>query len=467
MIYIEKSNGIPVYQQIYAAIRAEIVEGTRKKDDTLLPIRKMVDELQVSKNTVDRAYQQLIAEGYVRSVPGGGFFVESTETDFAAQSMVKTSATKFTDAQKIVYDFRYESIDTSAFPWTKWRKYVQNALAQEECGSMISYDESKGNRKLREALCTYLRKNRGVNCDVEQLVIFAGTQFAAQSLMGILPKRSYRLGFEEPGYDGMKSIFQQSGNKVVSVELSGGGIDMRKLKREKCDLVYLTPSHQFPTGQVMTLETRVELLDWADANNVFIIEYDYDNEFRHGAKRLPSLQAIDQSERVVYLSTLTKVLSPSIRCAYMVLPKSLLQRYDEKYRFFNTSLPSYHQLALANFIEDGMLDQHAREMSVMNNAKYTLICDLIAKHAEGMIAVTGNPAGSHTLVRILKSTDQLQTIAYLRTRGISIQTTLEYWDNPQKVPQDIFLLGFNSLSKSALKKAVMALIAAVREYEPK
>lgn len=471
MIYLDRASNLPIYEQVYQGIRQEILDGTLKCNETLLPIRKMADELHVSKNTVDRAYQQLIAEAYVRSVRGGGYFVEKLDLDFPVAEPEKVASTKVCGCeckggccQKVIYDFRYESINSAAFPWNKWRKYVQNALAKEESGDMISYDSNKGNLELRQALCTYLRKHRGVDCDVDQIVVFAGTQFAIQSLMGILPKHSYRVGFEEPGYDGMKNIFLQSDNKVIPVDLTGDGIDMAKLHKSKCDLVYLTPSRQFPTGQTMSLEKRLELLEWAEEHNAFVIENDYDNEFRYGQKRLPSMQALDKTNRVIYLSTLTKVLSPSIRCAYMILPKSLLVRYEEKYKFFNTALPSYHQIAIADFINDDILDKHSREMSVINGAKYDLIKNLIAKNGRGEISLVGTPAGSHTLIKIRKSQNQLDTLEYLQSCGINIQSTIEYWDNPKKAPQDIFLLGYNSLGQAKLKRALVALIKAVRDW---
>lgn len=463
MIYIADADPRPLYEQVYERIRNDIVSGTLKQNTALLPIRKMAEELQVSRNTVSHAYQQLVSEGYLRGVKGSGYFVDyDAERETAYQPATPQRCRP--QAAKLRCDFRYESISSQLFPWSRWQKYVHDALLQEECRDAISYETNKGSAVLRESLCTYLKTSRGVNCRPEQVVICAGTQFGLQTIISLLPSRRYRLAFEEPGYSGMKKVFGLAGFAICPIAVREDGMDMDAVRREGCNLLYVTPSHQFPTGVVTSMEKRREMLCWAEENDAFIIENDYDNEFQYGVRKLPSLQAMDRSGRVIYISMLTKVLSPAIRCAYFVLPKTLLTLYEERYSFFHAALPTYHQTALAALIRDGMLERHARGMSVLSRKKYEIIRRCCEEEGRGITEVMGTPSGTHTLIRIPQCTDQKRLIAYLRENGIGLYGTKDYWSDPSCAPEDVFLLGFHVIAEQELYRAVRLLLEQLRRY---
>lgn len=463
MIYVDANKQKPIYEQLYNGIRLEIVRKNIKYNYKLTSIRKLSEDLKVSRNTVDHAYQQLVSEGYLRAVRGAGYFVDYHEDKFETKNIC-IDKTHFESPKKLKYDFNFESMESSMFPWTKWRKYIQNALSLEECSDVISYESNKGNYELRESLCRYLRNSRGVNCTPEQIIISAGTQYGIQTLLSVLPKRKYKLAFEEPGYNGIKKVFANGDYEIESIPVLEDGIDLDEVKNRSCNLLYTTPSHQFPTGVTTSLEKRVQMLNWADENDTYIIENDYDNEFSYGERKLPSLQAISKNDRVIYISMFTKVLSPLIRCSYMVLPEALLKNYEDRFSFFNTSLPTYHQIALANFIDNGMLNKHIREMSVINKRKLDIIKDIFKNNGDGLISICGQPSGTHVLIKISECKSQDDLIAYMRKSSIGLYDTKQYWPNDGKAEKNVFLFGFNSMNEATLKKGCLKFVKELHRY---
>lgn len=455
MIYLTAKDNRPLYEQLYAEIKNEIITGRFPKNTALSSLRVMEKELQVSRNTVDRAYQQLLAEGYIRSVPGAGYFVEDIENDYFSEFMPLKKrvekTVKYSSKTKVRYDFEYASIDSNLFPWSKWKKYIQNAILTESSSSAISYESNKGNLLLRKSLCGFLNRHRGVNCKPEQIILCAGTQYAMEIVTDLLPVDRNRVAFEEPGYDAMRYLFEDKGYSVTSIPVLENGVDVELLSKTNCNLLYITPSHQFPTGIVTSISNRNKMLKWAYQNDAYIVENDYDSEFRYGIMPIPSLQSLDRYQKVIYVGTVSKVLSPSIRCAYVILPETLIDVYDTKYRYFNSALPSYHQLALAQFIDDGLLEKHIRRVSTINEKKYLVLINAMKEFLSNEVEIFQQPAGVHTLVRIIKCTNQKEMIEMMKSASIGIYGTKEYWRDPKKAREDIFLMGFNSMSEEDIR----------------
>lgn len=459
-----------MYEQLYDELKENIVSGKYPRDTVLSSVRVMAKELQISRNTVDRAYQQLLAEGYIRSVPGSGYYVEDISNDYFDDILVQRVVEqevkpKKAKKKKLKYDFKYSSIDSTVFPWAKWKKYVQNAIMDESDLQTIPYEENKGNLGLRECLCSFLNKHRGVVCRPEQVVICPGTQFAIEILSNILPANQYRLAYEEPGYDAMRNIFLTKGYNLTTIPVVEDGLDDTLLSQTNCNLLYMTPSHQFPTGVVTSIKKRNKILKWAYENDAYIIENDYDSEFRYGVIPIPSFQSLDRKNRVIYVGTLSKVMLPSIRCAYLVLPEELLPKYDEIYHYFNSALPSYHQNALRNFIEEGNLEKHIRKMSALNETKYHLLNEALAKYLKDYVQFYDQPSGVHTLARIEKCTDQQVLIDFLREDyGIGVYGTKAYYYNSNNAREDIFLIGFNAMSEQEIENGCKYLGEALADY---
>lgn len=465
MIILQVNNGRTLYEQLFEALRQGIIQGEFKKDSRLKPIRVLAKELHISNNTVNRAYQQLLAEGYIRSVQGSGYYVEDVQELLGMNGLPAANAVedigKTDDPLK--YDFCYENIEGDYFPWTKWRKYVQDAMLEESYSTSITYEQNKGNLALRRSLCDYINDSRGVNCSPSQMIISAGTQYAMDIITNILPQKRYIVGVEEPGYGGMRQIFTNKGYTIESLPITDSGIDLKALENSDCNLLYLTPSHQFPTGITTSLEERLKILAWAEKKRAYIIENDYDNEFLYGKKALPSMQSLDSGDNVIYLSTLSKVLSPALRCAYFVLPDTLLRNYENQYQYYYAALPTYHQKALASFIRDGHLERHVRKMALLNRKKYEIFNRIMAKEILEKVKIFPIPAGSHILMQIKGCMDQEDFIQQMRKKGLGVYGTKSYWLDQASAPEDLFLFGYNSLTEQELEAACTVLAHAVRE----
>lgn len=468
MIYIDNDNTKPLYLQIYESIRQNVLCGMLPKNTALPPIRTMANELKVSKNTVEHAYQQLLEEGMIRAIKGSGYYVE----DLAKIHL--TAAPDNTPAQlpklippssqnPIRYDFRYSVGDTHLFPWTKWKQCVSNAILDEATLQFSKYESNKGFYPLRANLCTFLQRTRGVICSPDQIVICAGTQYGLETILNLIPNNRKRVAFEEPGYIGMRKVFYNCRCDVKSVMIQEDGIDVDDIANHPVDMVYLTPSHQFPTGVTTSLQKRYRLLEWAKRNNGYIIENDYDSEFSYGQRILPSLQSLDQNERVIYLGTLSKALFPSIRCAYYVLPPSLMKLYEKKYKHYNSALPTFVQKAIAEFIKDGLLEKHIRKISNMNERKFRRLIQYLEQNLPDEVHMIYDPAGSHLLLQVDCCRQESEFITFMKERSIGIHGTRKNWAGTES-PDNVFLVGFSSIPEEKIEKYAAILTVALHEY---
>ena len=338
MISLDKKSNVPLYTQIYDRIRELIVSGELPADSKLTAVRVMAGNLGVSKNTVETAYKQLLSEGFIRAEAGSGYYVEDIRSDLMYSDSRMEHPNIHSNVENIKYDFRYSCIEAENFPWKKWKHYLVEAISDMEYQDYVSYEACKGNVELRENLRNYLSKNRGVMCDAKQLVVCSGTQHAAEIVAGILGGKGVDVAFEEPGFYTTRNIFKRSGCNVIPISVTERGINIEELNKTKAKLVYVTPSRQMPTGYTMPKSKRLELLKWAEENDAYIFEDDYDSEFRYGSIPVPSIQSMDKSDRVIYVGTFSKILVPSFRMAYFVLPKKLLKIFEKKYKYFNSFL---------------------------------------------------------------------------------------------------------------------------------
>lgn len=462
MICIAETDARPLYEQVYAAVREEIACGALVQGAALPPIRKLADELRVSRNTVSHAYQLLVSEGYVRAERGSGYFVDCLAETGRAQPAVP--AVSPAAEPELACDFRYQTGSAADVPWTKWRRYVQEALLQAECCGAGARGSGQGSFALRENLCRCLQAGRGVRCAPEQMVICAGPLSALRTVLGLLPARPQCVAWEEPGSGAVRRVFEQAGVRVCPVGVQEDGIDLTALRRTGCNLLYVTPAHQFPTGAVTTPEKRRALLRWAAENDALIIENDHDGAFSCGARRLPALQALDTAGRVIHIGALTDVLGPAMQCAYAVLPAQLSAQDAARCRDQDAALPDYHQLALAAFLRDGLFERQARTMAARSREKYAILCDCLQREGQGIAALMGQPSGAHALLRIPRCTDQGALLAWLRTNGVGLDGTRDCWADPARAREDVFLLGFGAIPARELRQDVQRLLDLLRLY---
>ncbi|MCM3150594.1 GntR family transcriptional regulator [Priestia megaterium] len=455
---LNRKDDIPLYHQLYEYIKKEIVSSRVEVNDKLPSIRSLAAYLNVSRNTVDMAYQQLLAEGYVESKPKSGLYVTNTRFDLLQTDRKPTVFLHpHSETKSCTYDFRYGKVDSRLFPLNEWKKRYNESL-QTYREALFTYQESQGEESLREEIATYLYQSRGVVCSKHQIVIGAGTQ-QSLSLLAQMLKQSIRdIAFENPCYDGASFVFKQHGFSLKTVSLNNKGINIQELYDSQTRAVYVTPSHQFPYGMIMPVSRRIELLEWANDCNGFIIEDDYDGEFRYKGSPIPSLQSLDSNGRVIYTGTFSKSFMPSLRISYLVLPEVLLKTYHEqRFSLYEQAVPTLHQQTLGLIMKNGEWNKHLRRVRTAYQLKHSTLLAALQKEFNENITISGELAGLHILVRVHNDMNEQQLINAARKQDVSVYGTSRYWltEVPKQKPH--ILLGFGSLRREEIEEGIRRL----------
>lgn len=366
MFNTEENNA--KYIRLYEYFKNLILTGIMKPKEKMPSIRKCAENFALSRTTVETAYELLAAEGYIISKAQSGFYVCDVDLTFLG-SVKKEENVYIKNSSKIKYDLVSSSADKSSFNFSIWRRYVKSALRQDE--RLISYGEYQGEYDLREAVCSYINKERGVVSTAEQIVIAAGTQNLI-SILCAITKELKNVAFIGSSFQQGKAVFEDYGKNIVST--SAYPCDMNTLSSSKPSLIYISPSHINSWGGVMQISSRIEILKYANENQCLIVEDDYDSEFRYYSKPVSSLQGMNAGQNVVYIGTFSKLLLPSIRISFMVLPKRLVERYKERGKLYNQTASKTEQIALCQYIRDGHLSAQLRKQRKLYNNKTKQIC---------------------------------------------------------------------------------------------
>lgn len=373
MYILDQNSESPLHIQLYEEIKNDIVLNY-SVGDKLPSIRKVATMYNLSKTTVESAYRQLYAEGYIESYPKSGYVVIDTYHDNlkTKNSAVETFETKKIDYK---YDFFPARLSKDSFPLKLWKRLFSKAM--DESLDFGAYLDGQGEVGLREEIAKYLIESRGVKCTSEQIVICGGFSDSMGLLAKLVKDRYSHFGMENPGYHVARRVFEDYGYMVEKIGVDKNGMMIDELKQSNSKLVYITPSHQYPTGVSMPISNRLKLLDYINAKDGLIIEDDYDSELTYSNRPIPSLQGLDRSDRVVYLGTFAKSLSPALRVSYMVLPNHLLPIYKESFdvHFARVSLTTQKTLEL--FMSQGHWDRHLRKIRTLNKKKHNLMRDLL------------------------------------------------------------------------------------------
>lgn len=459
MIYIDRNLSTPIYQQIYEALVSDITSGALKAGDKLMPSRKLAEDLAIGRNTVNKAYQQLLAEGYVQAVQGSGITVNKMPK--ALSKLPKTKKPKLSESNKenFAYDFAYGPMDRNAFPFNVWRKCMNNALDSMMLMNSLVYPPRTGEIKLKEALASFLYRVRGVVASPEQIIITSGLQYNMDILALLFGDSKKRFGMENPGYDGVRPMFYNAGYEVIPVELDEEGISIDALKKEDLDLVYITPSHQFPTGAVLPIAKRLELLKWAQETNTYIIEDDYDSELRYYTNPIPSLQSLDNAGKVIYTGTFSKAFAPVTRTAYLVLPMELLDKFKKLHGRYNSQLPVLHQLALADFVESGEYEKNVNRLKTVYKKKESLFRELVSELFGDKIELIGGDAGIHFLMNVKTGLTANDLIERAGTLGVKVYSSEADYLNGlyNELPYPQLVVGLPTVPMEAMRKILIGL----------
>ncbi|WP_099192825.1 MocR-like pyridoxine biosynthesis transcription factor PdxR [Tepidibacter mesophilus] len=356
----------------------------------------------------------------------------------------------------IKYDFNYGAIDIESFDFNLWRKFTSQAL-QSSHRELLQYGNPQGELQLREEIAKYLRSSRGVLCSSDQVIITSGTDNSLQLVCELSDTNNKSIAIENPGWDRAKSIFQKNNFKITSIPLDKYGICLKSLKESFSKLVYITPSHQFPSGIVMPIIRRQNLLKWAKNTDSFIIEDDYDSEFRYSGRPIPSLQSLDNDERVIYLGTFSKSLAPSLRISYVVLPKKFLNKYKHNISMYEQPTSRITQKTLQLFMTNGYWERHIRKMRKIYGKKYNTLMKSIVNHLNTNIRIIGGNAGIHVLIEIRNGMCEDTIIQKAEMVGVKIYPTSKYWINHSNFKYPIFLMGFGGLSENLIKEGIELL----------
>ena len=457
--HLDPHSKTPLYEQLYRAVRADIMSGTLAGGTRLPSKRQLAANLRVSQITVETAYGQLLAEGYIVSEPRRGYFVQK-QLAVPAQTQAPKAAAPHThaaSADDCKYDFRTNIVDTECFPFATWARLSRSVLS-EYSDRLLRATDPCGAAELREQIARYLYDFRGINISPDNILVGAGSEYLMHLVIQMLGRdRVYAL--ENPGYRKLYQIFDVSGVAVRPLPLDKSGLRADALAAGDASVVYLTPSHHFPLGTVMPAARRMEILRWASAApDRYIIEDDYDSEFRYASRPIPALGEMDRAGRVVYVNTFAKSLSPALRIGYLVLPDALMARYRERFSLYSSTVPSFDQHTLAAFMRTGGFERHiSRSRKVYQARRDALMAALDRELADLPHEVSRSEAGLHLLLHMRNGMLERELIERAWAVGVRVYGLSAYYTPPVKPPKATLVLGYAGLTEQQINEAAALL----------
>lgn len=469
-MHLDESSPVPLYQQIYEHFRAGIESGVYPADDKLPSIRGLAEEAGCSRNTVEAAYQLLVQEDFISSRPGSGYRVKETglfepslgaAKGTGAQKDARRASSASAHVPRTRFDFTYGNLQPGTFPAASWRSITDDILLSVERAPLDTYTNPFGEPSLRHEIARRLNAQRSINCTPDQVIVQSGTQSSMQNLLALFNPRSDVVAMEEPGYDGARSVFVRSGFTVAPCGvLDGSGAFLADVAQSDARLVYVTPSSQFPTCMVMPLETRQRLITWAADTQAYILEDDYCRDFRYRERPPLPLRAIDQRERVIYMGTFSKSLSPALRINYLVLPPDLLSRWHELFGGSYSSVPWLSQETVARFMSSGAWDRHLRRLQAKNRRKYETLIEALHEHMGTRVEVMENGTGLHLLVNVVDGRSQDELVALARAADVRVYDTNRYWMAREHPLGSCVLVGFSAIEEADIEPGIAELARA-------
>ena len=445
---LKKSPGVPLYEALYRCIRGDILSGALLPGEKLPSKRALAQNLEVSKITVEAAYNQLLSEGYIHSQEKVGYFVEEVERHAQPQT---GEAPKIRPASQD-YLLDLTSNCTEQFPFSVWSK-LQREVMLDYGEKLLAPLPNQGIPELRRAISDHLAAFRGMHVDPENILIGAGTDFLYNLLIQLLG-RDKIYAVEEPGYGKIRKIYAAGGVACVSAPMDSQGVIPGSLS--KADVLHCSPSHHFPSGLVTPVSRRVELLNWAKQGR-WIIEDDYDSEFRFDAHPMPAMQALDGAGRVIYMNTFSKSLAPSIRISYMVLPGALMEEFLRRLGFYSCTVPSFEQYTLARFLSRGHFEKHINRMRKFYRQRRNTVVSLLENCAfADSLTILEQDAGLHFLLMVKTLLSDEALTQSLAEAGIRIRALSEYYHD-SRVDRHCLVVNYSGIKEEDLAQALESL----------
>ena len=453
-----------LYEFLYKSIRNDILCGKLSTGEKLPSKRALADHLNISTITVENAYNQLVAEGYIYSRPKSGFYVASiVSPKFHNPDDKNMYPAETLKEMSVPYnvDFTGATASEESFPFVTWTKLMRQTMSDKR-EQLTQNSPSVGIRELRCAISDYLFQFRGMSADPECIVIGAGTEYLYSLIIQLLG-RDKKYALEDPGYRKIAQIYKANNVDFDYIPLDENGISTTALNEASADVLHISPSHHFPTGIVTPVSRRYELLYWASQSaGRYIIEDDYDSEFRFSGKPIPSLQSIDTLDKVIYINTFSKSLTSTIRISYMVLPKELMERYRKELSFYSCTVSNFEQYTLASFIEQGYFEKHINRMRNHYRTQRDRVMTAIKNHPfYDKVAIKEEDSGLHFLMNVDTDLSDDELTEKAGDRGVNLSCLSHYYHNKNSAPQHTIIVNYSGIDKEKIDEAVGELFECI------
>jgi GntR family transcriptional regulator/MocR family aminotransferase len=461
----------PLFRQVYLGLRQAMLTGTLPAGGRLPSTRELAEQLGISRTVVLLAYDQLLAEGFVVGRGGSGTYASeglSGTTSGRKTHPAKIRLSRFgstvSEAAATVdsprrrspplrYDFAYGRSDIETFPFEMWRRILLRHARMAPV-RQFDYGSAVGSLDLREAICAHVRRSRAVVCDPSEVIVVNGSQQALDLVARVLVERGDRVAIEDPHYDGIRGVLRSVGARLIPVPVDRHGLDTDKLP-EHASLVFVTPTHQFPTGAILPLARRLAVLEWATRKNAVIVEDDHDGEFHYEGRPLESLQGLDKEGRIVYIGTFSRTVFPALRIGYLIVPKSLTGAFTAAKWLNDLHSATLEQQTLAEFITSGMYERHLRRLRRRSASRRKALLQAIDRYLGGRVEVTGDGSGAHVVLWPKRRVSEEAVIARAASQGIGIYGISHcYLIRPSRTG---FILGYSRMNEEQIREGIRLL----------
>lgn len=454
----------PIYKELYQNIRRDILNGTIKTGEKLPSKRTLAQNLGISTITVENAYDQLISEGYLYSELKKGYFVSDIKNLSKPNSKaVQKTELNITMNRKPSYyfDFSSNNVETKNFPFSIWAKLSREVLSEMQ-DQVLQVSPSSGIEDLRNAIAKHLYSFRGMAVDPNQIIIGAGTENLYEILIKLFGKDK-TFCIENPGYTKIRKVYAMNNVECVFASLDEKGINIQELRNSKAQIAHISPNHHFPTGITMPASRRYEILGWAnEKKDRYIIEDDYDSEFRQNGNPIPTLQSIDAFEKVIYMNTFSKSIASTIRISYMVLPEHLANLYYQTLDFYSCPVPTFEQYTLAKFIDEGYFEKHINRMRLYYRRKRLTVLNILHKNlSDNECSILESDSGLHLILNLKTSVSDKKLKERLLEKGININMLSEYYQSDKKELQHMYILNYSNINLERFEEAIKEIKSVI------
>jgi len=461
----------PLFRQVYLGLRDAILSGAFRSGEKLPSTREMAEQLGISRTVVVVAYDQLLAEGFAAGRTGSGTYVSGglgTNLPVRSENSVRVRLSRFGSSASaswsrvnfprrpkrlLPYDFAYGRSDLETFPFEMWRRILLRCSRKAPV-SELDYGPAEGNPALREAICLHLRRSRAVICDPSQVVVVNGSQQALDLIGRVLIERGDRVAIEDPSYQGTREVLRAAGARLLPVEVDDQGLNPAKLP-SNARIAFLTPSHQFPSGAILTLARRLRLLEWAKRSRALIVEDDYDGEFRYGGQPLESLHSLDREGRVIYVGTFSRTIFSALRIGYLIAPRGLVRAFTAAKWLCDRHTAALEQEALAEFISGGTYERYLRRVRRRNAARRHALLECLDKCLPNRVELTGDGAGAHVVLWPRSNVPEEIVVEGAASRGVGVYGISPYY--LKRPPRTGILIGYSRMRETEIREGIRRL----------